>query len=186
MIIKVKIGISNRHVHLTEETYNKLFNEKIDLYKNLNQVGEFASNKKVTLKTDKFEIPNVRVLGPFRKYNQIEISRSDAIKLGLNPPVANSGDLLQAEEITLVTDKTSIKVKGCILAHRHVHMTPDEALKYGVKNYQPVKLIVNGNKGGVLNANVKISDNGYYEAHIDTDEAAAFGLNNGDEVELEI
>lgn len=186
MEIKVTIGISNRHVHLTDEVYHKLFNEVLDKKKDLNQIGEFASNRMVTLKTTKSEIPNVRVLGPLRKYNQIEISKSDAIKLGINPPLRNSGDVLNAESITLVTEKDSITLPNCILAHRHVHMNQAKANELGLENRQEVKLIVSGSKGGVMNANVKISANGYFEAHIDTDEAAAFALNNGDEVTLEI
>lgn len=186
MKLKVKIGVSNHHVHLKKETYEALFDEPIKKKKDLNQIGQFASEQTLTIKNDKCEIPNVRVLGPFRNYDQVEISKSDARKLGIDPPVRDSGDLKDALEITLVTEKSSVVVKGCILAKRHIHMNTTEALKLGIKNLQPMRLIIDNEKSGTLNGVVKVSDDGYFEAHIDTDEAAAFNLNNNDEVEVEI
>ncbi len=186
MELKVSIGVSNRHVHLTESVYNKLFDSPLSKKRDLNQIGQFASEQVLTIKTEKSEIQNVRVLGPFRDYNQVEISKSDARKLGLNPPVRNSGDLRGALKITLVTDKASIEVIGCIIAKRHIHMNTLQAEKLGIKNLQPMRLIINGEKGGVLNGVVKVSDDGYFEAHIDTDEASAFGLDSTDEVTVEI
>ena len=137
------------------------------------------------MKTEKTEIPNVRILGPFRKYNQIEISKTDARKFGLNPPVRDSGDVANSEIITLVTPKAEITIEGCIIAHRHVHMNTKEAAELGIKDKQPCTLKVPGIKGGTLNAVFKVSDDGFFETHIDTDEAAAFALNSGDIIDLE-
>lgn len=184
--IYATIAISNRHVHLTKETYNLLFDEPISIKKPLNQIGEFASFQTVTLKTAKNCIENVRVLGPFRKYDQVEISRNDAYKLGLNPPVRQSGDLEDSETITLIGPKGEVTLnQACIQAERHVHMNPRKASELGLKNEDLVKLIVANDKGGIMEAFVKVSDNGFYEVHIDTDDANCFLLNNGDEVELE-
>ena len=186
MKMEVSVGVSNRHVHLTEEMYAQLFDEKMTKRNDLKQPGQFASNQLVTIKTEKSEIPNVRVLGPCRSYNQIEISASDARKLGINPPVRDSGDLDDSLVVTLVTDKASIDVKGCIIARRHVHMSVLDAKKYGVSNLHPIRLIIKGKKGGILNGVVKLSEKGVLEAHVDTDEASAMGLNTGDMIEFEI
>lgn len=183
---KIKIGVSNHHVHLTEETYNKLFSTPIKKKSDLNQTGEFASEQIVTIKTEKSEIRNVRVLGPFRNYNQVEVSRTDAYQLGINPPVRKSGDLDNSETVTIIGELGEVTLpNSCIIANRHVHMNPEVAKQFGVVDNAQVKLIVNGDKACILFANVKISDNGYYEAHIDFDDANAAGLKSGDEVEIE-
>lgn len=185
MSILVPIGISNRHIHLTEDTYNKLFNEKITIKKELNQLGEFASNQILTIKSKDGTIENVRVLGPFRNYNQVEIAKSDARILGLNPPVRNSGDLANSETITLVSNKGQVTLENtCIIATRHIHMNKEKSTELGLINNQIVKVRINGQKSGIMDAIVKITDNGYFEMHIDRDDANAFLLNNGDEVEI--
>lgn len=180
------IAISNHHLHLTKEVYEKLFDEPLSIKRPLNQIGEYASFQTVTLKTDKDEIENVRIVGPLRNYNQVEITRSDAIKLGLNPPVRESGDVEDSETITLVGPKgTVILENACILAERHVHMNKYKAEELDLKHEDLVKLKVNNDKGGIMEAFIKVSDNGYFEIHIDRDDANAFMLNTGDEVEIE-
>ena len=182
---KINVGVSNRHVHLTKEVYERLFSVPIFKKNDLHQISEFASNQVVTIKTDKNCISNVRVIGPFREYNQVEIMRSDAYKLGINPPVRKSGDLKISETVTLVGDKGEVTLENCcIIADRHVHMNLEKAHELGVKEDQKVKINVVGDKAGVLFAHIKISENGFYELHIDFDDANAFGLKNGDEVEI--
>lgn len=176
----INIRVSNRHVHLTKETYEKLFNEEITVKYNLNQVGEFASNQTLTLRNDDKVIEKVRVCGPFRKYNQIELSKRDARLLEMVPPVRRSGDLADSLEIVLETPKGSVKTKGAIIMSRHVHMTEEDAKKYGVKDMQKVQVKIEGAKGGIADAEIKISDNGYYEAHFDTDDANAFLIEDND------
>lgn len=179
------IAVSNRHVHLTKEIYEKLFDEPISMKKPLNQIGEFASMQTLTIKTEKSEIEKVRVLGPFRKYNQVEISRNDAYKLGINPPVRQSGDLEDSESIKLIGPKGEVTLdNACIQAERHIHMNPKKAEELGLKNEDLVKLIIDNDKGGVMEAFVKVSDNGFFEIHIDTDDANCFLLKTGDEVEI--
>lgn len=179
-----KIAVSNRHVHLTEEIYNELFDEPLQIKRPLNQVGEFAAFQTVTLKTEKAEIPNVRIIGPFRKYNQVEISRTDAYALKLNPPVRASGDLKGASVITIETEKGKIERPACILADRHIHITKEERKNYNLlKDSYSVK--IPGEKGGIFdNVMIKESEKSYYEMHIDTDDANAFGIKSGQEVEI--
>ena len=110
--MKVLLGVSNRHVHLTEETYRKLFgDEPLNAVKYLKQPGQFASDKFVTLKNNDRKIERVRVLGPFRSYDQVEISKTDSYALKLNPPIRNSGDVAYSEKITLVSDYNEITLE---------------------------------------------------------------------------
>lgn len=180
-VVKVKIGISNRHVHLSKETYNRLFDDEMKMIRPLNQTGEFVSDKVVTLINDNYEITNVKVLGPLRNYDQVEISRKDSLSFKINPPVRASSDLSGAEVITLKTDKGEVTIPACIIAQRHIHMNFDDAKKYGVENKQKVKMIIDGPKSGIMDFYIKVSENGYMEAHVDTDDANAFMLNTNDE-----
>ncbi len=187
MKYKIKVGISNRHVHLTKETYKKLFDEELTKAKDLHQIGEFASNQFVTLKTEKNIIERVRIVGPFRNYNQVEICNSDAYVLGLNPPVRKSGEIASSEDITLIGPKGEVDLKSvCILAERHVHLNTKDKEKYQVEDEQPIKVHIPGNRSAILDAHIKLSDNGYLELHIDRDEANALLLHDGDEVTIEI
>lgn len=187
MDIKVTIGVSNRHCHLTKEIYEQLFDEELTVKAPLNQTGEFASNQTLTIKTAKSEIKNVRILGPFRKYNQVEISSADAYGLGINPPVRKSGNLAGSETITLVNgDKEITLENACIIANRHIHMNKEKAKELKLVEDQLVQVYVDNEKSGVMNAYVKITDNGYFEMHIDRDDANAFMLTNGSEVTIKL
>ena len=182
---KATIAISNHHIHLTKEIYDMLFDEEITLKNSLNQKGEFASNEVITIKGPKGEINNVRLVGPLRQYNQVEVSALDAYVLGLNPPVRKSGDIKNSAPITLITKKGEVTLdEACILAERHLHITPLEAKNLGLKNDDIINIKVNNLKGGIMQAFVKISDNAYFEVHIDRDDANAFLLKNGDIVEI--
>ncbi len=180
--MKTTVGISNRHVHLKQSDLDILFGQDLTVKNKINQPGQFAANELVTIKTDKAEISNVRVLGPVRGYTQIEISKTDAYKLGLNPPVRTSGDLENSEVVTLIGPKGSIKTNGCIIADRHLHITYQDKEKYHMPDKIYVK--VGGIKPGIIEVNVKASDEAYFEIHLDTDDANAFLLKNGDEVEI--
>lgn len=185
MNYKVKVGISNHHIHLTKETYYQLFDKEPSKRNDLNQIGEYAYNETVTIKGPKGSIPNVRIMGPFRNYNQVEISRSDAFLLGLNPPVRKSGQTANSATITLISSKNTITLEeACIIANRHVHMNPSTAEKLNVVDNQLVKLAIKGDKSCILDAYIKISANGYFETHLDFDDANACGLKNNDEIDL--
>ncbi len=184
MEIPVKIMISNRHVHLTEETYYKLFDEELTKYKDLNQIGQFAANQKLTIKTAAGEFENVRIVGPFRSYNQIEIAASDARKLKINPPVRRSGEVEGAAEVELVTPKATIKLANCIIANRHVHFNPKQAEELGIRHKDNLELQIDGIKRGTIDLEASVTDNGYFEVHLDIDDANAFLLENGTEATL--
>jgi len=184
MNYKINARVSNRHVHLTKETYEKLFDEEIIKKYNLNQVGEFASEQVLIIRIGDKKIENVRVCGPFRKYNQIEISKRDARFLEVNPPVRRSGDIDDSLNIILETEKGSVETNGLVIANRHIHMNYEDASKYGVKDKQIVKIKIANDKSGIIDAEIKITDNGYYEFHIDTDDANAFLIEDNDEVEM--
>lgn len=182
--MRINIGVSNRHVHLTQDDFNLLFgdDQELEVNRYLTQPGEFASNSFVTLKTDKSSMENVRVLGPLRSYTQIEIAKTDAYKLGINPPVRESGDIVGSEGITIIGPKGQIeKTEGCIIASRHIHVTSEDAKKHGFDEQKKYLVKIGGIKGGVMsNVSVKISDNYIFEMHVDTDDANAhfIGKNN--------
>lgn len=182
--MKVKVGVSQRHIHLTADDYNALFDQPLTIKHNLNQPGQFAANETVILESHEKQIENVRVIGPERDYTQVEISRTDAYKLKLNPPVRGSGDLTNAEEITIIGPKGKIQRKAVIIADRHIHITKEEREKYGLaKDTYTVR--VNGEKGGILeNIQIKEAPNSYFELHLDTDDANSMNIKQNDEVEL--
>ena len=180
--MKLKVGVSNRHVHLKQSDLDILFGQELTKQKDLTQPGQFASCEFVTIKTAKSEINNVRVLGPVRDYTQIEISKTDAYKLGLNPPVRSSGHLENSEVVTLIGPKGSITTNGCIIADRHIHITYVDKEKYNFPD--KVKIKIAGEKPGIIEVNIKPSTEAFLELHLDTDDANAFLLKNGDEVEI--
>ena len=177
---KVSMNISARHVHLTKEAHAKLFDHDLTVRNPLNQVGQFAANETVTVKTDKGVFENVRIIGPLRSYNQVELSMTDARKLGIKPPVRKSGNLNGAEMVTIATEKGKITEACCIIADRHVHMNSAKAQELGVVDDEVLKLAIPGDKSGVIDVHAKVSDDGYYEVHLDTDDANAFLINPGD------
>ncbi len=182
--MKVPIGISVRHVHLTKEHLELLFGKNyfLEVLRELSQKGEFASRTTIKIKGPKGEIDRVRVLGPTREYTQVEISKTDAYKLGLNPPVRESGDIKGSSPITLVGTRGEIILKeGCIIATRHLHLTSNDAKRMGLKSDSKVCLLIRGFKGGILhNVSLKISDNYVLECHLDTDDGNAFLIQQGD------
>ena len=183
-MMKVSIGVSNRHVHLTREHLNILFGNGYELEKkiDLNQPGQFASTALVTIKTEKSEISGVRVLGPIRPYTQVEISKTDAYKLGLNPPVRNSGEVEGSSPITIVGPIGSVSItEGCIIAARHIHILPEQIKVYGLEGVEKVNVKLNGEKGGIItNVYIKPSEEAFFELHLDTDDANAHLIKNGD------
>lgn len=185
MKINVPLGISNRHIHLTEDIYYQLFDKPLTKKNNINQPGQFAANETVTIKTIKNVIKNVRIIGPLRKYNQVEISKTDAYFLGLNPPIRRSGDLKDAETIIVETPKNSIILNNSvIIANRHIHLSKKDAEIYNIKNHQELKVKINGEKKGIIYVYAKISEEAYKEIHLDTDDANAFFLNKDSILEV--
>ena len=184
--MKINVGVSNRHVHLTEDDYKLLFGD-IPLTKrnDLTQPNTFASELTVTLIGPKKSIENVRVLGPNRSYTQVEISKTDAYALGVNPPVRNSGDLEGASEITIKGMKGEITRYAAIIATRHIHVDKNIRMEHNLEGIEKVSVKIPGEKGGIIsNVYLKDSEEAYFELHLDTDDANAHLLKQGDEVEI--
>ncbi|MEG1596674.1 MAG: PduL/EutD family phosphate acyltransferase [Bacilli bacterium] len=184
--MKIKVGVSARHIHLNEEDYKILFKDtKLECIKYLNQPNQFASNLYVSIKTNKDIINNVRVIGPLRNYTQVEISKTDAFKLGINPPIKESGDLYNASSITIISPLNELNKACLIIPNRHIHISKEDMLKYNLNGLKTVSVKVLGEKGGILNnVYLKESDKAYLELHLDTDDANSHLINNNDEVEI--
>jgi putative phosphotransacetylase len=185
--IPIVVGVSNRHVHLSREDVEILFGKDYQLtpIKDLGQPGQFACKETVIIVGPKGAIENVRVLGPERKETQVEISLTDAFKLGIMPPVRDSGDLEGTPGIVIVGPKGSvIKEKGVIVAKRHIHMHTTDAEKFGVKDKDIVKVIVEKGDRRLIfdDVLIRVSEKFALEFHVDTDEANAAMLKTGDVV----
>lgn len=179
--IKVPIEISARHVHLSEKDLERLFGEGYELTatKALSQRGQFAARETVTLGTPKDMIINVRLVGPVRKQSQAEISITDALKLGLNPPLRVSGGAEDSPGITLI-DPEGQRLdlnEGVIIAQRHIHASPEDAKEHKLKDGDRVSVKVGGERGLTFdNVAVRVDPTFVWSFHIDTDEANAAGV----------
>ena len=184
-MIEIKVGVSNRHVHLSREIVDLLFGKDYVLTKRryLAHPGQYACEEVVTLKNNDKIIEHVRVLGPVRNYTQVEVAKTDADYLGIDPPVRNSGDLENSETITIIGPKGEIKCENsCIIATRHIHINSNEYPE--LKNNDIVKVKVRDN---VIMENVYIKTDPSFvlELHIDKDDSKKFELETGDIVILE-
>lgn len=177
---KIPIGISARHVHLSREHVDILFGKGYQLHKKKELMGgQFAAEECVTLVGTKLRaIENVRILGPERKASQVEVARTDAIRLGLNPPIRESGNIAGSAPIALVGPAGVIYLKeGCIIAKRHIHMAPADAQKFGVKDGDIVKVRFANGRGGIFEeVQIRVDESFTLEMHIDTDEANGLGV----------
>lgn len=186
---KVTVGISARHVHVTQEHLDILYGAGYALTnkKDLAQPGQFASNETIDVVTEKSAFKNVRILGPIRSKSQVEVSMSDAMKLGLkNIPVRDSGDLAGTPGAKLVGPKGEVELtEGVIVAGRHIHMNPVEAAEFGVKDKDLVKVRCGGERGLVFeNVLIRVNKDYALEMHVDTDEGNAALCKNGDQLEV--
>lgn len=176
----VPVGISNRHIHLSQADLDQLFGAGYQLtpMKELSQPGQFACKETVTICGPKGAIEKVRVLGPVRKETQIEIVAGDCFKLGVKAPAKLSGDLAGTPGITVVGPKGSVQTaQGLIVAQRHIHMEPADAQAYGVQDGQIVKIRVGGLRGGIYdNVAIRVTTSSKLECHLDTEEANAMGV----------
>lgn len=183
---KVPVGISNRHVHVTQEDLEILFGRGYELTKkgDLKQPGQYASNETVTIRGPKGEFKNVRILGPVRNKSQVEISKTDSFRLGIKAPIKESGDLTGTPGIELAGPKGTIQLPaGTIVALRHIHMTQQQAERMGLKDKDIVEVETFGERRGVLgDVLIRVSDQFALEMHVDVDEANACALRNNDYV----
>lgn len=186
----VPIGVSNRHVHLTREHLDILFGKDYELTKakDLSQPGQFAANETVTIIGPSLRpIEKVRVLGPLRKASQVEISMTDSYVLKVKPPVRESGNIAGSSPITLVGPKGVVTLsEGCIIANRHIHMSPKDAERYGIKDGDTVNVSVLGKGKRTLwyDVQIRVNKDFVLEMHVDTDDANAAGIGNGSLVSI--
>lgn len=196
MSLTLPVGVSNRHFHLAQSDLERLFGNGYQLtkLKDISQKGQFAANETLTVVGAKGKIENVRLVGPTRGQTQLEISRSDAITLGINPPVRYSGDLKGSAGVRLLGPKGELEIKeGVIIPQRHVHMSPEDAKRFGVHDRERViiaplpKLTAPGSEDRAVifdNVLIRVDKNFVLDFHLDTDEANAAGLVNGDKVRI--
>jgi acetate kinase len=177
------VEVSAHHIHLTQEHVEALFGQGHQLTKHadLSQPGQYACKEQLAIVGPKGRIERVRVLGPARKYTQIEIAMTEQFKLGIAPPIRESGDIADTPGCTLESPAGSVKVdRGVICALRHVHMTPEDALRYGVRDKSFVRVRIAGDRelvfGDVL---VRVDPSFALAMHIDTDEANAANVKTG-------
>ncbi len=179
----IEVEASGRHVHLSKEHVEILFGPGYTLTKakDLSQPGQYACKERVTITGPKGSIANVIVLGPTRKETQVEVSLTDALALGTKVPVRESGFIDETPGIIISTDRASITLnKGLIVAKRHIHITPEDAEKFGVKDKEIVKVEVLGQRQLIFEDTViRVSPNFKTYMHIDYDEANACGFSKG-------
>lgn len=184
---KIPVGVSARHIHVSREDLDVLFGKDYQLTfkKELTQPGQFAAEEQVEVSTPKGSF-KLRILAPLRKQTQVELSLSDALKLGLKLPVRDSGDLAGSPGITITGPKGSLELaEGVIAACRHIHMNPAEAEDLEVEDKQFVQVACTGERCLIFDrVLVRVHDSFQLEMHIDTDEANAAMLANGAKVEI--
>lgn len=185
----VPVGISNRHIHLTREHVDILFGKGYQLtkIKDLSQPGQFACKEQLTLVGPSMRaIEGVRVLGPERKRSQVEISRTDSFVLKVKPPVRESGALDGSAPIVIIGPKGTVTLdEGCIIANRHIHMSLEDGERYGVTDGEYVDVEMGGIRRSLFyDVQIRVSKDFRLEMHIDTDDANAAGIANGDKVRL--
>ena len=183
----VPIGISNRHIHLSREHVETLFGKGYELQKlkDLSQPGQFACKETLTIIGPSMRsIEGVRVLGPERSSTQVEISRTDSFQLKVKPPVRESGKISGSAPLTIIGPRGVVTIdEGCIIANRHIHMSLEDGERFGVKDCDYVTVDLNGErKSRFYDVQIRVHKDFRLEMHIDTDDANAAGVKNGDKV----
>ena len=185
----IPIGVSNRHIHLTKADLETLYGAGYELtpLKDLSQPGQYACKETLTIIGPSLRpIENVRVLGPLRSKSQVEISMTDSYVLKVKPPVRESGNIAGSAPITIVGPKGVVTLKeGCIIANRHIHMSPSDAAKFNVKDGDTVTIDVEGKRRTRwYDVQVRVHKDFRLEMHVDTDDANAAGIGNGFKVKV--
>ena len=186
---EIKVGVSQRHIHLSREHLDILFGKGYELTKKKTLMGrEYAAEEVVTLVGPSLKtIENVRVLGPVRKNTQVEISRTDTFVLKVSPPVRPSGEIEGSEKLVIVGPKGCVYLKeGVIIANRHIHLTPEYAAKHNIKDndYVDVEIENTVKPTRFYGVQVRVRDDFNVEMHIDTDDANSVGIKNGMKVRI--
>ncbi len=185
----VPVGVSNRHIHLNQADLETLFGEGYQLtpFKDLSQPGQYACKELLTIVGPSLRpIENVRVLGPLRSKSQVEISATDSYVLKVKPPVRESGNLTGSAGVTIIGPNGVVRLnEGCIIANRHIHMSPSDAAKFNVKDGDFVVVDVKGKRRTRwYDVQVRVNEDFRLEMHVDTDDANATGIGNGCKVQI--
>ena len=185
----IPVGVSNRHVHLSQADLDRLFGPGYELtkMKDLSQPGQYACKELLTIIGPSLRpIENVRVLGPVRKKTQVEISRTDSFTLKVKPPVRESGDTAGSAGLTIVGPKGVVTIEeGCIIANRHIHMSPADGEAFGLGDGDTVTVETDGaRRTRFYDVQIRVSPQFRLEMHIDTDDANAAGIGNGAQVKV--
>ena len=180
--IFIEMEASGRHVHVTKEQARLLFGHGLTPDRPLSQPGQWVAKERVAVVGPKGEFHNVAVLGPERKEGQVEISLTDGRALGLKPPVRASGDVKDSPGAVLKGPMGKVTLsRGVIAAQRHIHITPQDADRFGVQDKQTVKLQTYTDRPLVFeDVLVRVSPDFATRVHLDFDEANACGYKNGD------
>ena len=178
--LQIPVGISARHLHLCQEHLEVLFGKGAQLHpiKTL-MGGQYAADERVTVVGHAGrKLENVRVLGPLREATQVEISKTDAMFLKVDAILRDSGDIEGTPGVTLIGPKGEVKLEsGCIIAKRHIHMSPEDAKAFGLEDGARICVELEGERGGCMqNVLVRVHPTFTLEMHIDTDEANAFDV----------
>lgn len=185
---EIPVGISNRHVHLSQKDLESLFGKGYELtkLKDLSQPGQYACKEVVTICGPKGAIEKVRILGPVRSNTQIEVLAGDCVKLGVASHVKLSGDLNGTPGITVVGPKGSVQIEeGLMAAQRHIHMSLEDARNLGVHDGEIVSIKVEGLRGGVYsNVAIRANNSSQLECHLDIEEANAMSINSKSKVTI--
>lgn len=185
---KVTVEVSARHIHISRKDLDILYGQGYELtvYKPLSIPSQFAANETLAVKTESGQFEEVRILGPIRSKTQVEISRTDAYRLKLDPPVRGSGDLEGSAKAALVGPKGKIELEeGVIIANRHIHAKPEDVEKLGLKDGQTVSVKISGERGATFhNVLVRVNPEFEWYMHVDTDEGNAAGMGRAAEGEI--
>lgn len=179
---KVLVEVSARHVHVSREHLDILFGKGYELTvkKYLSQPGQYAANERVDVIGPKKELKNVSILGPIRNATQVEISLTDARSIGVLAPIRESGDTAKSAPCKIVGPNGEVELEeGVIVAKRHIHLTPEDAEKFGVKDKQivSVKIDTDGRSSILGDVVIRVRNDFASAMHIDTDEGNAVGIN---------
>lgn len=180
--LRIVIGVSNKHAHLSASDLRTLFGlDAMTVARAVRQPGEFAAEQTIAVHGSRTTFPKVRLMGPCRAKSQVELSRTDCIALGVDAPVTQSGHLDDAAPIDIEGPLGRLHLEhGAMVAARHIHMGPSHAAQLGVADQDLVRVAFDGERGGIMdNFIVRIKAEWVPEIHLDTDEANALGLKSG-------
>lgn len=181
--LQIVVGVSNRHAHLSADDLATLFGlDAMTVFRRVRQPSDFAAEQTVCISGPRGSFPKLRLMGPCRAKTQVELSRTDCVTLGIDAPITQSGHLDEAGPIDIEGPCGKIHVPhGVMVAARHIHMGPSHAQALGLADQDVVRVEFGGRRGGVLdNVLIRLKDDWVPEIHLDTDEANALGVRDGD------